>query len=85
MSSNTRNSDGTLTEASCDYPFYKGETFLIFATKFNTKNENEYRTSDCLRTKKLSAADDDLEILGEGEKAVENTEESVNSLDEAVE
>ncbi len=81
LTSSTRNADGTSTQSSCDYTFYKGETYLIFATKFNTKKENEYRTSDCLRTRKMSAADDDLKILGEGKKPSENKDEPNKSLD----
>jgi len=81
LTSNTRNADGTSTQSSCDYTFYKGETYLMFGTKFNTKKENEYRTSDCLRTRKLSVADDDLKILGEGEKPSGNKDEPINSMD----
>lgn len=67
LTDKTRNADGTSTESSCGYyDFQKGETYLIFATRYKTKKENEYRTSDCLRTRRLSAADDDLKILGKG-------------------
>lgn len=72
LTSSTRNADGTSTNDSCDYTFRKGETYLIFATKYNIQKENEYRTSDCLRTRKLSIADDDLKILGEGKKPLKN-------------
>ncbi len=75
LTSSTRNADGTSTQSSCDYTFYKGEAYLVFATKFNTKKENEYRTSDCLRTRKLSSADDDLKVLGEGKKPSKNKDE----------
>lgn len=75
LTNGTRNADGTSLRNSCDYTFHKGETYLIFATQFNTKKDNEYRTSDCLRTLKLSAADDDLKILGEGKKPLENKDE----------
>ncbi|MCU1287975.1 MAG: hypothetical protein JWN60_204 [Acidobacteria bacterium] len=81
LTSSTRNADGTSTRNSCDYTFYKGETYLIFATQFNTKKENEYRTSDCLRTRSLSSADKDLKILGEGKKPLENKGEPTKSMD----
>jgi hypothetical protein len=77
----TRNADGTSTHNSCDYTFHKGETYLIFATQFNTKKENEYRTGSCSRTRKLSVADDDLKILGEGKKPSENKDKPNKSMD----
>ena len=81
LTSSTRNADGTSLRNSCDYTFHKGETYLIFATQFNTKKDNEYRTSDCLRTRKLSAADGDLKFLGEGKKLLENKDEPNKSMD----
>jgi hypothetical protein len=81
LTNSTRNTDGTSLRDSCDYTFHKGETYLIFATQFNTKKENEYRTSDCLRTRKLSIADDDLKILGKGKKPLENKDKPNNSMD----
>ena len=80
LTSSTRNADGTSLHNSCDYTFHKGETYLIFATQFNTKKDNEYRTSDCLGTRKLSAADNDLKILGEGKKPLENKDEPNKSM-----
>lgn len=65
LTSTTRNADGTSTISSCDHTFDFGATYLIFATKYNVKEKNEYRTSDCLRTRKLTQADNDLKILGE--------------------
>ncbi len=81
LTSSTRNADGSSLRDSCDFTFHKGETYLIFATQFNTKKENEYRTSDCLRTRKLSAADDDLKILGEGKESVENKDKPNKLMD----
>lgn len=78
----TRNADGTLMQDSCDFTFHKGETYLVFATKFNTKDENEYRTSICSRTRELSSAADDLKILGEGKKPSENKDEPTKKTDE---
>jgi hypothetical protein len=80
LTSSTRNADGTSTVDSCDYSFHKGETYLIFATKFNTQRENEYRTNDCSRTRKLSIADEDLKILGEGKKPSGNKDEPNGSM-----
>ena len=81
LTSKTRDSDGTSTESSCGYTFNKGGTYLIFATKYNTKKANEYPTSDCLRTRKLSSADKDLKILGEGKKPSENKDDPNKSMD----
>jgi hypothetical protein len=81
LTEGTRNADGTLGVSSCDYIFHKGETYLIFASQFNTKKENEYRTSGCSRTRQLSAAEDDLKILGEGKKTSENKDKPNNSMD----
>jgi hypothetical protein len=81
LTSKTRYPDGTSAESSCDYTYHKGETYLVFATKFNTKDKNDYRTSDCLRTQKLSSADEDLKILGDGQKPLENKDEPNISMD----
>ena len=81
LTNTTRDTDGSLTQSSCDFTFDKGETYLIFATKFNTKKENEYRKGYCSRTRELSAADDDLKILGEGKKPTEDKDEPNNSMD----
>jgi hypothetical protein len=71
LTGSTKNADGTSSHSSCGYTFHKGGTYLIFAAG----KENEYRTSDCLRTRKLTEAKDDLKILGEGKKPVENKDE----------
>lgn len=81
LTNSTRNGDGSSLRNSCDYTFHKGETYLIFATKYNTKDENEYRTGSCSRTRPLSSADDDLKILGEGKKPSENKDEPNKSMD----
>jgi hypothetical protein len=54
---------------------------LIYANQFNTKKENEYRTSDCLRTRKLPSANEDLKILGEGKNPSENKDEPNKSME----
>jgi hypothetical protein len=81
LTTKTRNADGTSTESSCDFILHEGETYLIFASKFNTKGENEYRTSDCMRTRKFSAASDDLKILGKGKSPSKKENEADKSLD----
>ena len=75
LTSSTRNADGTSLHNSCDFTFHKGEIYLIFATKYSSKDENEYRTGYCSRTRKLSSADDDLKVLGEGKKPSKNKDE----------
>ncbi len=81
LTRSTRNADGTSLGNSCDFTFDEGETYLIFATKHNTKDENEYRTGICSRTRKLSSADNDLKILGESKKPSENNDEPKKSMD----
>jgi hypothetical protein len=67
--------DGTSRRSSCDYNFLSGESYLIFAAG----KENEYRTSECSRTRKLTLAKDDLKILGEGKKPIKSEDEPTNS------
>ncbi|HEV2707683.1 MAG TPA: hypothetical protein VGV59_17325 [Pyrinomonadaceae bacterium] len=71
LTSTTKNADGTMSVSSCDYHFRQGESYLIFAVG----KEDAYRTSDCLRTKKLAQAEEELKILGEGKEPVEKKDE----------
>ena len=77
LTNTTRDADGSLTQSSCDFTFQKGETYLIFAAG----KENDYRTSNCQRTRKLTEAKDDLNILGEGKAPLENKDEPNKSMD----
>ncbi len=77
LTDSTRNADNSSLRSSCDYTFHKGETYLIFATG----KENDYRTSNCQRTRKLTEAKDDLNILGEGKEPLENKDEPNKSMD----
>ncbi|MCA1623136.1 MAG: hypothetical protein LC768_16530 [Acidobacteria bacterium] len=77
LTDSTRNADGTSMHSSCDYTFHRGETYLIFATG----KENDYRTSNCQRTRKLTEAKDNLKILGEGMEPLENKDEPNKSMD----
>jgi len=71
LTAETREADGTMTISSCDYFFSKDESYLIFAGG----KGNEYRTRACSRTQKLTQAEKDLKILGEGKKPIENRAE----------
>lgn len=77
LTDRTRNADGSSSRSSCDYTFRKGETYLIFATG----KENDYRTSSCARTRKMTEAEDDLKILGEGKESLGNKDEPNKLLD----
>ena len=77
LTSSTKNGDGTSTLSSCDYTFRQGESYLIFATG----KQDEYRTSDCLRTKKLAQAEEELKLLGEGKEPVEKKDEPDESFE----
>jgi len=47
---------------TCDFPFKVDETYLVFAYK---NDQNEYSTSTCSHTSKLSDAEKDLKFLRE--------------------
>jgi hypothetical protein len=47
---------------TCDFPFKQDETYLVFAYKIGN---NEYITSTCSHTNKLSDAEEDLKFLRE--------------------
>ena len=47
-------------ESSCAYSFSKGESYLVYATRY----ENGFRVEACSGTKTLAGADKDLEALG---------------------
>ncbi len=49
---------------SCDVSFKNGETYLVYA--FRSSPENKLETNECTGTKELTAADEDLKILGKG-------------------
>lgn len=67
VTDNTRNSDGTTSNSSCDYNFKEGESYLIYAYG----KQSELRTNYCSRTRPLNKAEEDLKILSEGKKPVE--------------
>ncbi len=77
LTDSTKNADGTSSLSSCDFSFRQGESYLVFATG----KENEYRASNCLRMQKLTQAEEDLKILGEGKKPIESKGEPNKPLD----
>lgn len=54
--------DGTMSEMAEDFPFTKGESYLVYAYG----QEEKLWTSECTRTKRLADAEKDLLELGEG-------------------
>ncbi len=66
VSDETKNTDGTGSSGGCDYPFKKGETYLVYARG----TENELRPSACSRTAPLNRAGEDLNVLGKGNEPV---------------
>lgn len=62
----TKNSDGTASNSSCNYKFKEGECYLIYAYG----KENELRTDNCAGTKPFNQAREDLKILGKGKVSV---------------
>ncbi len=67
----TKNSDGTVTNSSCNYKFKEGESYLVYAYG----KESELRTNVCRGTGALAEAKEVLEILGEGKEPVEKKDE----------
>ena len=68
--------DSTRTERSgsfggCDFNFKEGETYLIYANG----DKDELKTNACMRTRKLAAAEEDLDALGEGKEPIEEKDE----------
>lgn len=49
---------------SCDISFKNGETYLVYA--FTSSPGNKLETNQCTGTTELTAADEDLKILGNG-------------------
>ncbi len=73
----TKNSDGTVTNSSCNYKFKEGESYLVYAYG----KESELRTNVCSGTGALAEAKEVLEILGEGKEPVEKKDEPNKLLD----
>jgi hypothetical protein len=71
----------TLGEASCGYPFKVGETYLVFASGYDYK-QDLLQTSTCSLTKKLANATSELSKLGQGVKPTENVslQETMNHM-----
>ncbi len=67
ITSVTKYADGTGSSAGCDYSFKKNKSYLVYAYG----KAKELRTDACTRTRLLTKAQKDLEILGAGEKPVE--------------
>ena len=67
ITSVTKYADGTGSSAGCDYSFKKNKSYLVYASG----KWNELRTDTCTRTRLLTTAQEDLEILSVGEKPVE--------------
>lgn len=63
----TRDANGTSMRPSCDYNLKEGESYLIYASG----KQNKLRTNHCMRTRRLTKADEDLKRLGEGKEPVE--------------
>jgi hypothetical protein len=60
----TRNSDGTGSTTSCEYPFEEGKTYLVFARK-----DGEYlRNIACSFTRRDDQTEEILPLLGEAKK-----------------
>lgn len=60
----TRNSDGTGSSSSCEYPFEEGKTYLVFARK-----DGPYiRNNACSFTRRDDQTTEILPLLGEGKK-----------------
>lgn len=72
----TKNSDGTGSNSSCDYHFKEGESYLVYADG----KENELRTHACTRTRLLNKTED-IKILGEGKEPVQKKDKPNNSTD----
>lgn len=54
------------TGGSCGYTFVEGEEYIVYASESNY-GDDSYTASICSRTALLSAAQADLDALGEGE------------------
>ena len=67
----TKNSDGTGSNSSCDYHFKEGESYLVYAFG----KENALQTHACARTRPLTA-NKDLKILGEGKEPLKRKDET---------
>ncbi len=62
---------GGRSMSSCDYGFKEGEIYLVYAVE----KEEVLQTHACTRTRPLSRAEEDLQILGEGKDPIEKKEE----------
>ena len=65
-----RFSKGYSLRNSCDFHFVVGETYLIYAFG----KEDKYSTDDCMGTRILTAAAEDLKFLGDGHDPIEENE-----------
>lgn len=50
--------------ATCGYEFEQGERYIVYASEYGS----DWRTSICQRTQLASDADEDVDVLGEGEQ-----------------
>lgn len=65
----TRNSDGTSSTSSCEYPFEEGKTYLVFA-----RIDGPYlRNNACSFTRRDDQTKEILPLLGDGKKPKTNT------------
>ena len=56
-----------VSDVSCGYPFDKGDSYLVFASKGTTYGDGDLEVALCGSTKPLSEADTALAALGPGE------------------
>lgn len=55
-------------EADCGFPFEVGQSYLVYASKNGMYDSNSLSTTICNRTVQLANANEDLNVLGKGEK-----------------
>lgn len=51
------------TTAMCGFPFKKGESYLVYGSSDKKANKKVYWVSFCDRTKSLSEAEEELQVL----------------------